>query len=504
MMRIRYPTTLALFLGVLWVKAIYPPASGIADTDFYWHLTYGRWIVEHIAIPAGDIFSWTFYGQPYQLTQWLGEAAMGLAYNIAGQSGTKALSVALAGITIGFAWLGARRYVDSLTALWLAILCNLVQVVTPMRPQLFTFAALSVSTYLLVSFAQTRRLRYLFCFPFLMCAWVNLHGGFIVGLGLLGLFALGRTVESAKAKLLAKDAHDLAALWLTLAASLLASLVNPYGFGAIAVVVMIGGLRSASVISEWMPVNLMTELGWFYLLNLTPYIALMTVSGSRPRLTHGLLAGAFLTFGVMANRQVAMCAAVMAPMTAALLAQTPHYARMRGRIVNASRPVLYGMASVLMLGAAPFIIGKGDANWAATMNLQYPLKATDFLERHHLTRRVLSDTLEASYLIYRGIPVFVDGRMDLYRDRFYFEWYLASRAAPGWDALIRKHRPEVMLLRLDMAIRQVALATGQWKQVYQDERYSVLVAQESDLPSVPIKDVIYLDADGRAVRPYMP
>lgn len=64
-----------------------------------------------------------------------------------------------------------------------------------------------------------------------------------------------------------------------------------------------------------------------------------------------------------------------------------------------------------------------------TLNLQYPIKAADFLGQHKLTDRVLSDTLEASYLIYRGIPVFVDGRMDLYRDQFYFEWYLASRAA---------------------------------------------------------------------------
>ena len=56
-MTLRFPTTVLIFIAILWVKAIYPASSGIADTDFFWHLTYGRWIVEHSAIPAGDVFS---------------------------------------------------------------------------------------------------------------------------------------------------------------------------------------------------------------------------------------------------------------------------------------------------------------------------------------------------------------------------------------------------------------------------------------------------------------
>lgn len=69
---------------------------------------------------------------------------------------------------------------------------------------------------------------------------------------------------------------------------------------------MIGGLRSASVISEWAPVNITTtELGWFYLMNLVPFIALIAITGVKPRLTIGLIAGFFLVFGILANRQVA-------------------------------------------------------------------------------------------------------------------------------------------------------------------------------------------------------
>ena len=503
-MSIRFPTTLLVFLAVLWVKAIYPPSSGIADTDFYWHLTYGQWIVNHGELPTSDFFSWTFAGQPYQLTQWLGESAMGMAYNIAGLGGTKILSVALAAITIGFAWLAACRYVHTSVALGLALMCNLVQVVTPMRPQLFSFALLSVAAYLVVSFLETRRIRFIIGYPLLMAAWVNLHGGFIVGLILIGLMATGITAEAVLAGRLKSSVRDLLLTWAVVIASTLATLINPYGINAILTVVMIGGLRSSSVISEWMPVNLTTELGWFYLLNLVPFVALMAVSGCRPRLTHGMIAGFFLIFGVMANRQVAMCAAVMAPLTAALLARTPHYAKMLPTFSDPSRPVLYVLILAVLGGSFPAIAAKGNGTWDATMNLQYPLKATDYLQEHHLTDRLLSDTLEASYLIHRGIPVFVDGRMDLYRDQHYFEWYLASRAAPGWESVIEKHKPTAMLLRLDMAIRQAALASQQWKQVYEDDRYSILVPAASPLPSLDVKAVTYLDGQGRMIRPYMP
>jgi hypothetical protein len=177
---------------------------------------------------------------------------------------------------------------------------------------------------------------------------------------------------------------------------------------------------------------------------------------------------------------------------------------MRARLADPSHPKAFGLIAALLACMLPSIASFGDARRDEAANFQYPVKATDFLETHRLTGRVLSDTLEASYLIHRGIPVFIDGRMDLYRDRFFFEWYLASRAAPGWDALVEKHRPEAMLLRLDMAIRQAALASGRWKQVFEDARYSILVPSSHPMPGIGGKAVAYLDGEGARIRPYMP
>ena len=501
-MRIPFPATLAAFLAALWVKAIYPPASGIADTDFYWHIAYGQWILAHGALPAGDVFSWSMPGAPYRLTQWLGETLMGASFNAWGLHGTKALSVLLAAVTIGFSWLAARRFVHTSTALGIALVCNLVTLVTPMRPQLFTFALLSVLAWIDAEWMSGGRRGLAFLLVPIMALWVNLHGGYVVGIGFLGLTCAGLWFEAWQGRTL-HDRH----LWgftLICCSAVLATLLNPYGIGAWESVLMIGGLRSSSVISEWMPVNLTTEIGWFYLLNLVPFVALLT-TGARSRPTHALLAGLFLVFGLLANRQVAMCAAVMAPTIAALLVQTPQYQTMAANASNPSRPFIHTLLILALLAVFPWIQNKGDARWAETINGQYPVKATDFLKAHGFTERVLSDTLEASYLIYAGVPVFIDGRMDLYRDHFFFDYHLASKAAPGWDRFLDKHRPDTLLLRNDVALRQVVIASGQWKIVYDDDRYSILRPHADDsLPALAARQVAYLDDNGRMLRSYMP
>lgn len=505
-MSFRFPATVIAFLCIIWLKAIYPPSSGLMDTDFFWHLTYGRWMVEHGAIPAVDFFSWTLPGKPYQITQWLGEAAIGIAYSFGGFTGTKFLSVLLTALTIGFAWRAAARYVHSSVALCIALACNWLQIITPMRPQLFSFAMLSIATYLVVSWMKTKRLRYLISYPLVMAAWVNMHGGFVVGLALIFLLAAGHSTEAVIEKRLGdrECRRDLLVLWGSALTSVAATLLNPYGYKALATVIMIGGLQSSSVIIEWQPVNLMTGLGWAYLSSLIPFVGIIALSGVRPTISHSLIATFFLIFGVMANRQVALCGAVMAPFIAAVLAETAQYKKMLPTFSNPCHPIAYGLIALALFGSYPTIAAVGDANIAKNINKQHPVAATDFLVSHNLTDRVLSDTLESSYLIHRGLPVFIDGRLDFYQDQYFFEWYLASKATNGWDSLIERYKPNAMLLRVDVALRQVALASGNWKQVFEDERYSILVPAQSPLPEEPPHHLKYLDGSGHLIRYFIP
>lgn len=494
---------LAAFIGALWIKAIYPASSGIADTDFFWHLAYGRWILEHGQIPLVDTFSWTFAGTPYRLTQWLGETIMGAAYQVSGLQGTLGLSVLLTAATIGLGWSGAKRHVPSAIAMGIAIVCNLVLLVSPMRPQLFTFAFVALTVWLLDGWLTYGRRRYLVVFPLLMMFWVNLHGGFVIGLVLIACTALGRAIEANVLKSPACGLRAALPLLVAAGAGAIATLANPHGHHVWEVVAMIGQLHSSNVISEWMPVNLTTTVGAFYLVSLLSYIGVMLATPARPRAAHAVLAAFLLIFGVLANRQVAICSAGMPILLAALFARIPQLGMIElgdGRY----RPAF--TVAVLAMAACLFPIQSFGINqWRKHFDETYPASATRYLKQAGLTHRVLSDTLEASYLIWERVPVFVDGRMDLYRDKFYFDWYYTARAVPGWNDLLKRYKPEALLLRHEMALRQVALASGAWRQVWSDNRYSVLVPKQDAKPVESYAPKIaFVGPDGEPVRRYLP
>src|ERR1044071_5644501 len=57
------------------------------DGDTWWHLAAGRWMLAHQAVPAHDLFSFSFAGQPWTAHEWLAEVLMALAFGAATWSG---------------------------------------------------------------------------------------------------------------------------------------------------------------------------------------------------------------------------------------------------------------------------------------------------------------------------------------------------------------------------------------------------------------------------------
>jgi len=486
---------------MLLLRAFYIPASGFDDPDFFWHIRYGQWILEHGQLPTEDIFSWSRTGEPYLLTQWGGEILMALAYNSMGLSGTNLLSVALAGIFIGFSYLSARRYVHPAVAMTLVGLCAITILLVPMRPQMFSFALLAVAAWMCLSWFDTRNFKYLLPYPFLIALWVNLHGGFIVGLGLLALIVIGLTLESMsgcsdeidstpwitdrlttcpawQTPFLAFVGWPAAVPYLVLCASILAAMINPYGFEAINNVFHIAGLKSSARISEWQPVMLTSKVGGFYLLMAIPYLAAILLSEKRPRLTYALIGAAFLVFGYLANRQVMMCAAVTPPILAEIIGKTPNYKAMLPSFRNPRMHVLV-LVGILSLGVFRVVHTDQfeEARLAANTS-RYPVAATAYILENKLGEKVMSDTIEASWLIRHGLPVFIDGRMDFYGDDFFFAWRAALEGKASWQSLLDEYRPTALLLENDSALRQLAVASGKWSQEYSDQKFSVLVARK--------------------------
>ncbi len=90
-----------------------------------------------------------------------------------------------------------------------------------LRCQLFSFVGFALSLFILKRHSQGRLKYAIWLLPLLMLLWTNLHGGFILGLGLIGLYLLYHWFSGHR--------HESESLAVVLVLSLLSTMINPYG-----------------------------------------------------------------------------------------------------------------------------------------------------------------------------------------------------------------------------------------------------------------------------------
>jgi len=168
----------------------YSLRASIAPQDFWWHLEIGRQLLETGSLPTTDAFSFTRAGEPWVNQAWGMQLLLYLVYQAAGASGILALhglivsaGYGVLGVTLAriHGWLGA--WAGVLMAFGMGIIHHGV------RPQSisFLFFGLLCSAIERHRYGNARALRWL---PLLFLLWGNLHGGFVFGLGALGLYVL--------------------------------------------------------------------------------------------------------------------------------------------------------------------------------------------------------------------------------------------------------------------------------------------------------------------------
>jgi hypothetical protein len=208
-----------------------------ADPDLWGHVRFGLDTLAARHLTSADPYSFT-QDLRWINHEWLSEAQMGAAYLLAGAAGLALLKATLVVAVLVLVWSGLSR-VHFLGRLIVALLVIMgtVHMWATVRPQLWTLLGLALLCRILVSD------RGLFSrLPALFVVWVNCHGGWIVGLGVLAAWSLGGVLRRPA---------QLARWLVILGSCALATLVNPYGWHLWAF--MVQTIRVHRSISEWGP-----------------------------------------------------------------------------------------------------------------------------------------------------------------------------------------------------------------------------------------------------------
>jgi hypothetical protein len=209
-LRAWWPVAAALVLAVTAL------AYTRADADLWGHVRFGLDTLEH-GLTTDDPYSFT-QDKPWINHEWLSEVAMALAWRAGGSAGLALLKAALAASALWLIWSSLRG-----TRLWVrfvvmaVVAFGTVHMTATLRPQLWSFVAVAALCRTLVADRPERA----WWLPVLFAVWANGHGGWVVGIGMLAAWTLGRAWTDRAVGL----------RWAGVtAASLAATLVTPYGW----------------------------------------------------------------------------------------------------------------------------------------------------------------------------------------------------------------------------------------------------------------------------------
>ncbi len=374
--------------------------------DVYFHLAAGRWMLDHHSVIRSDVFSYTVAGRRWLADEWGYEVALAWLVRT---FGAWTFWLVSAGSCAGAVLIGAATWRRSGAQwLWTAALGCLAAAgmvvglaVRPQDPSYLFFAA----ELLLLSLARERT-AWLIALPPLLLVWANVHGSFLLGLGVLALEVLWSFLPDLQGRLRVSRPLPSKAVVATTAVALGATFVNPHGVGLLTYALHVSSSTElTTLIQEWQSPNFHGLLVLFLVVApLLWLLGTLAFSDRRLALEDVVIALILLVASLHAVRFVPYLALAWC----AVLSRASPIKTESIRPSLLTLPLAVGLAAALLLG--PHTAPGSPARGASQNDM--PVAAAGFVRSHD--GRVFSTYWWSDYLMYLGVPVFVDGRTDLY------------------------------------------------------------------------------------------
>jgi hypothetical protein len=392
------------------------------DPDFGWRLVAGKLYLSS-GIPLTDPFSYTMSSFPWVDHAWSVSTLIGAAFPIIGKLGLSIIFSFLAVVSLLLSFSQGEnikgltmyfRKIYSLGSINASLIASIsfllaVAIVLPfagVRAQIFTWFLFS----LLLKFILSEKLwiKYRKYLPLYFLLWVNIHGGFMLGLVVTSIVIFTRVVEKKVDK---KDVF-------VLVSSFAVTLINPYKLDLWREVlssVTDSALRWS--VAEWMPSLFRMDLALAFFIPLT----VMFVTKYRKKFALAQLITFYFLFiqAILSLRNIPLWIFTAMPLLACSL--NYFYLDIKKNKSAESRFVfVYQVAWIIALFA--FILQTSLVIKGAKYLIEgvfYPNEAVSYLVENPPKGEIFSFYGWGGYLIWKfpEKKVFIDGRMPSW------EWY---------------------------------------------------------------------------------
>jgi hypothetical protein len=382
------------------------------NTDVFWHLASGQWMLQHHAVIRHDPFSYTVNGHSWFAEEWGFEVILAWTVAHVGSASYWLFAAAPCCAAVVLSVMRWRR--QGAQPIWSAVLAivaslGLAMGVAP-RPQVLSYALFALE--LLILTLARKDSRWLMSLPVIILVWANLHGSFLAGLGVLALdVALSTSLAaslfspSAARRLMVSRPLPSKAAMTALGASVLAACVNPHGVALYTYALKVAtSSKLAGYIDEWKSPD-------FHAPVIMAAVALPTVAAvfllASGRRRVELFDLAVWLVVLVATLRATRFIPYLGIAVGGLLA--PYQAIRRESVrPSAATPLLAAILCLSLLGGSHISAGATETKGS----LANPVEATAWLAQQD--GRVFSTYVWNDYLVSKAVPVFVDGRTDMY------------------------------------------------------------------------------------------
>jgi hypothetical protein len=482
------------------------------DPDLWGHLCFGQAVLSQGHLTLHDPYSYSAPGHLWRNHEWLAEVTMAWLYNLLGVIGLKLMKLACSATTILFLVLAESETGASPSIQFNILIVAAVALMPEMqfRPQLFTFALLSALLWILWRH-NCRGAAPLWLAVPMLALWANLHGGFIIGLAALGIYAVVHTLQDLVNGRGLRRGLGLIAL---AGAATIATLANPYGIGIwYAVAHALSNPVTRIAVRDWQPLLFAMIGQWhvahagiiYFIFDLAIMVGLGVAFALAPRgddLPLAAIAGVMIAAAFVSVRNaplaVIAASAPLARHAEMLLARTRREPR-------EASPVLSGVANQIILTVVALLLAIETGLFSNRLieDQPYPAGAVAFMKKHALNGNVLCNFNWGEYFIWydgKRSKVFIDGRYDTVYPKkvivdyinFYFN---LGRAAEVLGA----YAHDFVLIPPESDAYVPMTRRAGWKLIYRDPASALFARSRSPAVAIPNLPVV-----GAAPSRYFP
>jgi hypothetical protein len=479
-------TTRRIFFVVLFLGLFLMTLRPIADPDFWWHLRTGQLIFQTHAIPHTDPFSYTKTGAAWITHEWLSEMLIFGLFRLGGYG----LLIFFFSILISAAFLFSYKRSPAETRPFVAGFVLVLAAISSaptwgVRPQMISLFITSLFLFLLDAYRREGKYLFLIPLPVITLLWVNLHAGYLIGLALISIYILGGLIEIflTEFRNCEKTGNmptikSILILVGFLVACILAALANPNGIKII--IYPFQTLVSPSMqqfIQEWFSPDFHQLIWQPFACLILALIGASMVSRKSVSPTNILLSLLLGYAALRSMRNIPLFTIAIIPVLSeqiGSLVKIPPERPAQSRMFRLLVPILL-FCLVLVVSLRFVQVVRAQSR---TEIENFPKAAVDWLLENKPQGNLFNSYSWGGYLIWRMYPeyrVYIDGRADLYGDKFIFDYTTVFRAEPGWENKLIGQAVKVVLIESDAPLSSMLRQSQGWQIAYTDRISTIFI-----------------------------